>query len=648
MTQIRKLSQDGQVFAPATTTDAVVDANLQVAASKLIEEINVSKVFPNGGIDGTNKYTLETAIAKIPSAYRNVGIKCSFLNEAGEVVSYIYQGGTFTDTNQWRGPNVSRSEMSETIAKETSDVKSRTKNIHDGGEDEFIFGDMEGNVIAKIGNKGVSSKNFLIVDSKGESVGVINEAFLKKLNTGGEISDIYNSKTDQFIFSDNKGNVIAIIDRDGFRAKKYMTENNRDVSKAYIHPLNGKRVWSFGDSHQGVDNANTILSVLEEKTGCVVDKTLNTQCGIAFTGNTNSDIYKKYEYSIDTNQRSLHALKDMVSDQRTSEPDVIFLEQTHPTFADTIDAEPFIGTKLIEYNSLSSPFASKTDMQNNLETDVLDYIKNISPKNRIAGTVLKMYYQTLKKVITFSAPSSLTEGSFILNIGDQSFSAEVTAGMTLSEALSALNEWQFGDTSDWANENPHAQITENKLTILYKGESADAVSTNISVTDNNTGISLDNVEDSSVSNHGYLLFMLHDPAKWEIFSSWKYNDNNTDYDYGYAMLKGTIELAQTLFPKARIVLWYPNSYALLENSVVRYADGTLDISETQKRNTWTNWELNNRDAWKACAELYSCRFIDVSRNSTISYINYDTWYKAEIHPTSEGYARWGEVIAELY
>ena len=577
-----------------------------------------------------------------------IGIKCSFLDEAGEFISYIYQGGTFTDTNQWNGPSVSRSEMSEAIAKETSNVKSKTKNIYDDSKEDFIFCDTEGNVIAKIGNNGVSSKNFVIVDSEGNPVGIINKAFFESLKTKGEISDIHNTETDQFLFSDNKGNVIAIIDRDGFRAKKYMTDNNRDISKAYIHPLNGKKVWSFGDSHQGVDNANTILSVLEEKTGCVVDKILNTQCGIAFTGNTNSDIYKKYEYSIDTNQRSLHALKDAVSSQKTSEPDVIFLEQTHPTFADTIDADPFIGKKLIEYNSLTEPFASKTDMLNNLETDLLDFIKSINQEERIAGTVLKMYYQTIKKVITFSSSVSLREGSFTLTIGDQSFSVEVTEGMTLSDALSALNEWQFGDTSDWANENPHAQITGNQLTILYKGTSIDAASTNVFITDNNTGILLDNIENSTVSNHGYLLFMLHDSSKWEDSSSWKYNDNNTDYDYGYAMLKGTIELAQTLFPKTRIVLWYPNSYALLENSVVRYADGTLNISETKKRNTWTNWELNNRDAWKACAELYSCKFIDVSRNSTISYINYDTWYKAEIHPTSEGYARWGEIIAELY
>ena len=101
MTQIRKLTQNGQVFAPATTSDAVVDANLQVATSKLIEEINVSKIFPTGGTDGTNKYTLETAIAKIPSAYRTVGIKCSFINDGSELETWEFQGGTFASESSW-------------------------------------------------------------------------------------------------------------------------------------------------------------------------------------------------------------------------------------------------------------------------------------------------------------------------------------------------------------------------------------------------------------------------------------------------------------------------------------------------------------------------------------------------------------------
>lgn len=58
-----------------------------------IMEYNVSKFYPTSGIGGTNKYTLETAIALVPEQYRSIGIKCSFINEDGKPECWEYQGG---------------------------------------------------------------------------------------------------------------------------------------------------------------------------------------------------------------------------------------------------------------------------------------------------------------------------------------------------------------------------------------------------------------------------------------------------------------------------------------------------------------------------------------------------------------------------
>lgn len=69
--------------------------------NKITTEYNVSLFHPTEGIDGGNKYTLETAIAKIPNSLRNVGIKCSFLNEGGMVETWMYLSGTFTNTSNW-------------------------------------------------------------------------------------------------------------------------------------------------------------------------------------------------------------------------------------------------------------------------------------------------------------------------------------------------------------------------------------------------------------------------------------------------------------------------------------------------------------------------------------------------------------------
>ena len=96
-----KITKGGQTVYPATVMDAVVHPDLRVDASKLIEEVNVSKIYPTGGIDGTNKYTLETAIAKIPTSLRTVGIKCSFIGEAGTVEEWEYLGGTYDSRASW-------------------------------------------------------------------------------------------------------------------------------------------------------------------------------------------------------------------------------------------------------------------------------------------------------------------------------------------------------------------------------------------------------------------------------------------------------------------------------------------------------------------------------------------------------------------
>ena len=77
----------------------------QDARIKGTTEYNVSVHHPTEGIGGTNKYTLEMAIQKIPDELRTVGIKCSFIGEDNSVQTYVYQGGTFTSADSWAQGN---------------------------------------------------------------------------------------------------------------------------------------------------------------------------------------------------------------------------------------------------------------------------------------------------------------------------------------------------------------------------------------------------------------------------------------------------------------------------------------------------------------------------------------------------------------
>lgn len=84
---------------PVTSAEAVGmpdgSGNLTNYLDKRVTEYNVSVLHPTSGSGGSNKYTLETAIAQVPSKYRSVGLKCAFINESGKPECWKYQGSSW-------------------------------------------------------------------------------------------------------------------------------------------------------------------------------------------------------------------------------------------------------------------------------------------------------------------------------------------------------------------------------------------------------------------------------------------------------------------------------------------------------------------------------------------------------------------------
>lgn len=103
--KVQLKDKSGNKAYPVTSSACVGmsdgSGNLDNHINKITTEYNVSLFHPTDGVDGGNKYTLETAIAKVPAELRNVGIKCSFLDEAGLLDTWEYQGGTFTNVSSW-------------------------------------------------------------------------------------------------------------------------------------------------------------------------------------------------------------------------------------------------------------------------------------------------------------------------------------------------------------------------------------------------------------------------------------------------------------------------------------------------------------------------------------------------------------------
>lgn len=71
-----------------------------------ITEYNVSVQHPTSGIGGSNKYSLEGAIAQVPQELRNIGLKVSFINSDGKVETWEFQGETFTEVGRWLNKTV--------------------------------------------------------------------------------------------------------------------------------------------------------------------------------------------------------------------------------------------------------------------------------------------------------------------------------------------------------------------------------------------------------------------------------------------------------------------------------------------------------------------------------------------------------------
>lgn len=101
----------GNIIADKELSETSENPIQNSTVTRLVTEYNVSNHFPTDGIDGTNRYTLETAIAKIPASLRTVGIKCSFLNEAGQVETWQCNGGGIDDLDNWY--NIGASKITE-------------------------------------------------------------------------------------------------------------------------------------------------------------------------------------------------------------------------------------------------------------------------------------------------------------------------------------------------------------------------------------------------------------------------------------------------------------------------------------------------------------------------------------------------------
>lgn len=216
------------------------DSSINPVQNKIIKkyvdertnELNISALYPTNGIDGGNKYTLETAIAQVPAEYRVQGVKVTFTNENEDTETWEYKGGTWIATN-----------FAEIDAKSLAVLQNETTpfsniatfGINTGGSG--IDKDEAYDVVKAIYLNGVpSDKNYFIFGGSDNSITVKSEdktvkvTFKTTNTTGLTFIEIEEGKVESGDYTSCIGS-IAVVD---FSKRRNLAYTNKSYPYAAL------------------------------------------------------------------------------------------------------------------------------------------------------------------------------------------------------------------------------------------------------------------------------------------------------------------------------------------------------------------------------------------------------------------------------
>lgn len=148
MAEIHKITNQGEIIYPATTTDAVIHPTLKSSVTGIVNDYNISTLFPSHSISGTNRYTLPEAVKllgeNLEEQQKGGGVRVIFVNDSGKVEVWEFQGGTFENQLDWLPCSantisdlpaqdivelVRRAELAATEARGSADVASQSGEL---------------------------------------------------------------------------------------------------------------------------------------------------------------------------------------------------------------------------------------------------------------------------------------------------------------------------------------------------------------------------------------------------------------------------------------------------------------------------------------------------------------------------------------
>lgn len=530
----------------------------------------------------------------------------------------------------------------EEIEKKVSTRNIKETRIFDSS-DRHNFADGSGKVMFTIDANGSKSMAYRIYDRVTKAlVGSLDATWftdlVNKLSSIARLIDLRPAyKTDGHYFTDSTGKLMFKATAAGLQAFKFLDRFGAEVG-APPKKAQGKFVFSLGDSH-------TIAPWLAQfctDTGSTYDPVMQS------TVSANQVNYNDPGLMM----ASAKALKQYTIDNSKT-LDIILIENCHFLVSGAVS--DYVPMNYENFQLYGTIYASQAAMTATIAADKMAFVATLTPTLK---TALRFRFNTVKETIAFTSAGVLTAGTAVLTIDGNNFALNVTAGMTLMQAITALNDWAFDDyLPNWSNLTTKGlSRPAGTIELVYKGSVASPAEPTITFNAGTTGMVMSTHGLSSVVSYQDYYYNSLKLSDWNTNAKWI----GTNGTVAYPAMMGLLEYLQVSFPTAEIIVWSVQSLSISTNK----ADAnSFQVEKTAGSGTYyldvnayyldanTIRYRNGQIAMREVAVKYGCRFLDVDTQCGISILNmFSAGYfgSNNLHPFPLGYQQWGRTLAKLY
>lgn len=420
------------------------------------------------------------------------------------------------------------------------------------------------------------------------------------------------------------------------------TEDLITTDSRASHPMYGKHFVCLGDSHKAMAS---FLPYLAEITGAIyhtlVEKSVDGETHI-FIDDEDKGVSKAafpYDWA--------RYIQDYFDADITI--DYVIIENCHFGSKEKWDKEvtsfPFVGFEKVVYPTKFNSYSALGQYANSSNwTNIISELGINSIKKSIEFEYLASASQIIK--FNFSEGEVLSTDTIVtIKFGNsQNIDTSLTAGMSLSECVSKINDWAFQEYSDWTNSDKGVTgITE--INLSYSGgddgnpeelaEISQSVSSNLTFS----------VEPSAKYNKFYYVYSLDTTEGLNTISNWFSHGSAAIGWFFPNPLMGALNLIGKYYPNAKVVVCGIGMYSTSQSDSV-YSDGSINANAILNSSSNTNG-LISKEICKNFANDFNLQFIDIDKLCGITPYNmYPTYYDYNnVHLKEAGYHLWAECIA---